>query len=160
MRFLIAGGVLAFLLFFGCIQVAQYEIILPHSGEKVNLSIISEKKGQYSELYAEKRTSSAYVSYSYSGGWSSGGSGGSAEKIHYSDSGIEYDYEESCGRLGCREKFNCARGSCGFPVLKNATLYDSYNHFKNNTLCFPNGTYETTTTTVNGPSKIVGQGCP
>ena len=160
MRFLIVGGVFAFLLFFGCMQVAQYEVILPHSGEKVNLTITSEKKGQYSELYAEKRTSSTYVSYSYSGGWSSGGSGGSVRKIHYSDSSIEYNYEESCVRLGCRENFTCARGSCGFPVLKNTTLNDWYNHFENNTVCFPNSTYETTTTTVNGTSKMVGQGCP
>jgi hypothetical protein len=175
-------ALLALVLLFGCSSgptqcdpSKQYNVTLPHSGEKVVLCKIEEKLGQYSRLVAEKKEADKYIKYEYSGGYSSGG-GGAGSSISYSDSNIEYYVSYSNSGGGSRdyhgEAYTCIRGSCGFPVLFNGTRMTFSDNWTNvsieRTLCFSNGSYSKTT--VQKPNKENaketeisrdgGSGCP
>ena len=128
----------------------------------MNLSIINETGGQFSKFYAEKKEPTLNVSYFYSGGWTSGGSGGSHTELNYSDPSIEYTYRDIWhGANEHIENFDCKRGNCGFAVTQNTTIHPRYQtDFVSNTVCYSNGTFDSTLTKDNKTIQKAGTGCP
>lgn len=168
--------VLALILFMP--RGSQVEVTLPHNGEKISLTTYDKTGGQYRSINASLDSGGRRVEYSYQGGYSSSGSGGTGTRIAYSDSSLEYVYETESGLIcpsECldyeSETFACLRGDCGNGVSKNRTEQFSSRflepgekgtYISNSTQCFANGSFrnELVTEKEGMASTSEGAGCP
>lgn len=117
---LVAAVILASVAFIFFSQHSQYEVRLPHSGEKVNLTI-TEQRSDYGRTYlaAEKKEPARTIAY-----WESSNPGGFTKQIFYSDSGIEYNYTRKTAAP--LEVYTCLRGNCGpvkYPFDQSSIVY-------------------------------------
>ncbi len=143
------------LIFFPPTQYAQpyqYEITLPHNGEKVWLTgMASQNTMHLAYAMPDLNGQSRKIDY-----WSINTRMGTRSLLHYSDSKTEYNY--SYFEAEWKTDIICIRGSCVFPIGDTET-----------TICHPNGTYNgynVRTADTDGGRIIAGRkndtgaGCP
>lgn len=128
-------------------QPGQYEITLPHNGEKVWLTgTASQNTMHLSYAMPSLEVQSRTIDY-----WSKNTRMGTTSLLHYSDSKTEYNYSYS--EAEWKTDILCIRGSCAFPIGDTDT-----------TICYANGTYDRynvrAVDAIGGRKNDAGAGCP
>lgn len=139
------------LLILGCVQQASdeqsttREITIPHSGQKVNLTIDSIQSDRYSFEIRAHSYGTANITYEES----SGVHIGMHLSVNYSDPAIAYRFNRD-EYSGAKDRYECTRGDCASLIGKDpASIYrepggeDCSTYTL--TVCLPNGTYYKTT---------------